>query len=286
MADDLTPEEYLARLNEEAARIAAEPPAPPDPPELLQPGQRLRDVLSEQEIEGLRALTRRTGGEEGVRALDAELDIPWDPDISDRLIEEQVLAEQALLHPVAPRRTGRAILIAIVVAVVGMGVVIGGAVLVGSITEEEGPARSLAEASGPARDRGEEAMAVAEQLSVPDSWRPRGEPEISMSGDDESSYAFYDLGWDVPRSTDVEAFRDWFSALPLVQDRRADATCETTLDEEEASCELDLYEVEADGGRDYDAPSQTLTVTFGAVRPGSVGPDRHGVVLAEVYATS
>lgn len=285
MTDDLTPEEYLARLNAEADRIASQRPRT-DPTGVLQPGQALRDVLTEVEIEGMRAFARRTGGEEAVADFDAELDTPWDPDQTDRVIEE-LRAEQAAASA-AVTRTGPGLgtRVAAVAGLVVVGLVV--AVLVamagGPGSSDGDTVTTLSDASGAARDRGEEVLAIADQLDAPAGWTSQGGPQLSITGDDDSSYAFADLEWQLPRGTEVGDVHAWFATLPLASERPDDASCSSSLSGHEGSCEVDLYELDATGERDYDAPRQRLTVTFYASGAG-LADGRRGVVLAEAYST-
>lgn len=279
MTDDLTPEEYLARLNAEAARIASQP-ARTDPAGVLQPGQALRDVLSEVEIEGMRAFARRTGGEEAVAEFDAELDTPWDPAETDRVIEE-MRAEQAVVLPGPGRGSRVAAVVGLLLVAVGVVAVVGWSI---SSTDDE-PVSNLAEASGAARERGEEVLAVADQLEVPPGWTPQGDPELSINGGEDSSYAFADLEWQLPRGSEVGDLHAWFADLPLASDRPDDASCSSTLSGNEGSCEVDLVTLDAAGETDYDAPRQRVTVTFVAADDDATGRDQRDTVHAEVYST-
>ena len=281
MADDLTPEEYLARLNAEADRIASEPPRT-DPSGLLQPGQSLREVMTEAEIEGVRSFARRTGGPEAVLELEAELDTPWDPAGTDRVLEEMAAASPA----VAQRGSGRRHRVATLVGVVAVvAVAVGVAVAVSSSSSDDAPVTDLADASGPGRDRGEEVLAVVEQLDVPAGWTQQGGPELSINGDEDSSYAFADLEWHLPRGAEVGDVHAWFSDLPLASDRPDEASCSSTLSGSAGGCEVDLYQLDATGEIDYGAPRQRVTVSFYAAGEAAIGPDRRDVVLAEVYST-
>jgi hypothetical protein len=284
VADDLTPEEYLARLNAEADRIASEPPRP-DPSGVLQPGQALRDVLTQVEIEGMRAFARRTGGEQAVAEFDAELDTPWDPAETDRVIEELQAEQATAAAATAVRGPGRGSRVAAVVGVAVVAVVVAGVVAVTSGGSDDDPVTDLAEASGAARDRGEEVLALADQLDAPPGWTQQGEPELSISGDEDTSYAFADLEWHLPRGAEVSDVHAWFADLPLAKDRPDDARCSSTLSGNEGGCEVDLYALDATGERDYDAPRQRVTVSFYAAGTDALGPDRISVVLAEVYST-
>lgn len=285
MADDLTPEEYLARLDAEADRIASHPPRT-DPSGVLQPGQALRDVLTAVEIEGMRAFARRTGGEEAVAELDAELDTPWDPTETDRVLEEMV-AEQAAVAAAAAGRPGRGSRVAAVVGlvVVALAVAVVVAVAVSSTESDDTTVTALADASGAARERAEEVVALTDQLETPSGWTRQGEPELSISGGEDSSYAFADLEWHLPRGAEVGDVHAWFADLPLASDRPDDALCSSTLSGNEGGCEVDLYTLDASGEPDYDAPRQRVTLSFYAAGEGAVGPDRRAVVLAEVYST-
>lgn len=165
---------------------------------------------------------------------------------------------------------------------VGVGLVIAIAIVVGLLAsgDDDGDrSTDLASASGVQKERGEQAIAALDRFTVPNEWAERDEPEISMSGDDDHAYAFYDLNWTAPSDYTVDDFYAWFAGQPLVSQRDDEATCEAPIDRATMDCEVELYAVDADGGRDYDRPRQTVRFTFRS------DPDEGVLVFAEAYAT-
>ena len=282
MADDKTPDQYLAELQEQADRQKHEPAAGFDPAPVLQPGQTLRQVLTEEEINGLRAFTYRTGGSEAVLEFERELDVPYDPNIDDLIAQEEALRAQMAMKPLAEHRKPTKAN-TVVGVLLGLGIVLGviaaGVAFLPSESDDE-RVTSLAQAEGALKERGEEAVAAMEKLSVPETWKQRDEPEISMDGYEGSSYAFYNVSWTVPKSYTVDEFETWFKEQPEVAARPEEAKCEANVAREEATCEVEFYRRGVDGERDYDAARQTVTFNF-----YSGSPTEENAVFAEAYSS-
>lgn len=282
----LSPDEYLRRLNAQTS-----PPTPVEAPSSpgsfeMKPGQTLREVLTAQELLGLRAFSLRMGLTEA--EAEASFDEPYDPSSITDLEEmsydgysrglDRAPSQPTPIHKANKPGFFVAFLLAVVLIV---GLVLFAAF--SSDSREDDQINSLKDAKGAGLERGNEAVSVVDDLTTPEEWRPEGKPELSISGNDEEAYAFYEKNFTASNDYSAAKAREWFVNLPIVKENVDESSCEDDLGRGSLTCEVDLYSYGPDGYPDYDQARRKLTLSYHPPMPASGSPDA-GLQL-EGYST-
>lgn len=228
--------------------------------------------MTEEEIKGLLAFTLRTSGPEEVLLVEKTLDEPYDPAAANEAHRPDFSTEEARLAALRmaippPRRRRTGLMAGVVILLVAL---IGLAVAAFALDSNES-----AEKNGDLR--GQEAQDAMQLFPPLETWKPRGEAQLSTSADSTSSYAFYRQSWTAPPDFRLRDFEAWFKALPIVQVHKDEASCETELAEDAMRCGVRIYARDAEGQPDYTAPSQSIEFRYQASAEAGVPPvEIHG----------